>query len=51
MSDTRDQRKGLSPGDEAWDVFELDDEAAADPQPEYGDFWGEPDDDCDNGGW
>lgn len=30
--------------DEAWDVFELD-EDTAEPEPEYGDFWGELDDD------
>jgi len=30
--------------DDLWDAFELDDETA-DPQPEYGDFWGEPADD------
>lgn len=29
--------------DEVWDVFELDDETA-EPEPEYGDFWGEVDD-------
>ena len=27
--------------DEVWDVFRLDD---AEPEPEPGDFWGEPDD-------
>jgi len=30
--------------DELWEAFELDEETA-DPQPEYGDFWGVPDDD------
>ena len=29
--------------EDLWDAFELDDEMA-EPQPEYGDFWGEPDD-------
>lgn len=29
--------------DELWDVFELDEETA-EPEPQYGDFWGEPDD-------
>lgn len=29
--------------DDLWDAFERDDEMA-EPQPEYGDFWGEPDD-------
>lgn len=28
--------------EELWDAFESDDEMA-EPQPEYGDFWGEPD--------
>ena len=30
--------------DEAWDAFELD-EDTIEPEPEYGDFWGELDDD------
>lgn len=30
--------------DEAWDVFELD-EDTIEPEPAYGDFWGELDDD------
>jgi hypothetical protein len=37
---------GLTPvplGDEVWDAFELDDDSA-EPEPEYGDFWGEVDD-------
>ena len=38
-----------SPAEDPWDVFELDEEAL-EPEPEYGDFWGELDDDCDNGG-
>jgi hypothetical protein len=29
--------------DEVWDVFELD-EDTIEPEPEYGDFWGEVDD-------
>ena len=29
--------------DDFWDAFELDDEMP-DPQPEEGDFWGQPDD-------
>jgi hypothetical protein len=37
------------PLDDAWDVFELDDDVVAEPQPEYGDFWGVLDDDCDDG--
>jgi hypothetical protein len=35
--------------DDPWDVFEVD-EDAMEPEPEYGDFWGEFDDDCDVGG-
>ena len=31
------------PDDEVWDAFELDD-ALEDPEPEYGDFWPEADD-------
>ena len=31
------------PDDDVWDAFELDD-ALEDPQPEYGDFWPETDD-------
>lgn len=31
--------------DEFWDAFELDDERE-DPEPEYGDFWPEPDDEA-----
>ena len=50
MSRTSNARQSLSPLDDAWDVFELDDDLAADPEPEYGDFWGETDDDCDNRG-
>jgi len=30
--------------DEVWDAFELD-EDTVEPQPEYGDFWGELDED------
>jgi hypothetical protein len=37
------------PVDDPWDVFELDDDAA-EPEPEPGDFWGEPDDDSDDRG-
>jgi hypothetical protein len=48
MSNARDDRENLSPIEDPWDVFELDEEAA-EPEPEYGDFWGEQDDDCDNG--
>ena len=36
---------GLGPSrlwDDLWDAFERDDEMA-EPQPEYGDFWGQPD--------
>jgi hypothetical protein len=35
------------PTDDAWDAFLLDDETA-EPEPEPGDFWGEPEYDCDS---
>ena len=31
------------PDEHVWDAFELDD-ALEEPEPEYGDFWPEPDD-------
>jgi hypothetical protein len=31
-----------------WDAFDLDDELL-EPEPEPGDFWGEPNDDCPSG--
>jgi hypothetical protein len=34
------------PLDETWEVLKLD-EDTAEPEPEPGDFWGEPDDDRD----
>ena len=37
----------FGPADDLWDAFELDDDGV-EPEPEYGDFWGELDDDCDN---
>jgi len=49
--DDWDEWAAPTPGplqDDVWDAFELDDETA-DPQPEYGDFWGEPDDDEEPG--
>ena len=46
MPNARDRREASGPTDDPWDVFELDDEAA-EPEPDYGDFWGELDDDCD----
>ena len=49
MSDSPDKRTNLSPADDAWDVFELDDDVVAEPEPEYGDFWGVLDDDCNDG--
>ena len=45
---TRSVRTTL-PAEDPWEVFELDEEAL-EPEPEYGDFWGELDDDCDNRG-
>ena len=49
MHNANERPEGLRPVDEPWDVFELDDEAM-EPEPERGDFWGEVDDDYDNGG-
>jgi hypothetical protein len=45
-SDPRASMHRPSPpiADETWDVFELD-EDTIEPEPEYGDFWGELDDD------
>ena len=48
MSNATQPSAGIGPLDDAWDVFELDDEAV-EPEPEYGDFWGALDDDCDIG--
>jgi hypothetical protein len=45
---TRSVRTAL-PAEDPWDVFEIDEETL-EPEPEYGDFWGELDDDCQNGG-
>lgn len=36
------------PAEDPWDVFKLDDDWL-EPEPEYGDFWEELDDDCDIG--
>jgi hypothetical protein len=44
--DDLDEWDALGPSplwDDLWDAFELDDEMP-DPQPEEGDFWGQPDD-------
>jgi hypothetical protein len=49
MSDAHDNPETSTPPDDAWDVFELDDEAC-EPEPERGDFWEEVDDDYGNGG-
>jgi hypothetical protein len=49
MSDHCDNGEILGPAYDPWDVFELDDEAA-ESEPEYGDFWGELDDDYTCGG-
>jgi hypothetical protein len=48
VKDVHQTRECVGPADDPWDVFELDDEVA-EPEPEHGDFWGELDDDCDNG--
>ena len=49
MPNAHDKRMETRPADDPWDVFEVDDDVV-EPEPEYGDFWGELDDDCDNGG-
>lgn len=49
MPNLDSSRIGPPPAEDPWDVFELD-EGVAEPEPEYGDFWGELDDDCDDGG-
>ena len=49
MSNAHDRGNILGPVDDPWDVFALDDEVT-EAEPEYGDFWGEVDDDCDIGG-
>jgi hypothetical protein len=48
MKNVRQTRKCVGPADDPWDVFELDDEVV-EPEPVHGDFWGELDDDCNNG--
>ena len=48
MSNNPDKAEGPTPGDDSWDVFEIDD--LAEPEPEHGDFWGELDDEYDNRG-
>ena len=40
--------RGEKPVDDPWDVFDLDDDLL-EPEPEPGDFWGELDNDSDNG--
>ncbi len=49
MSNAPDQPETRTPPDDAWDVFELD-EDTCEPQPEQGDFWEEVDDDYRHGG-
>ena len=49
MPNAHDKPEDIGPADDPWDVFEVD-EDVVEPEPEYGDFWGELDDDCDNGG-
>jgi len=45
MTESFDPLLTPCPHDDPWDVFQLDDDAD-EPEPEYGDFWGEPDHDC-----
>jgi hypothetical protein len=47
MTNRRDEQTERAFSEDPWAVFELDDDVA-EPEPEYGDFWGEVDDDCDN---
>jgi hypothetical protein len=42
------KQEDFGPAGDPWEVFELDDDVEAEPEPEYGDFWGDLDDDCDN---
>jgi hypothetical protein len=49
MSNADGSHGKTRPAEDPWDVFELDEEVV-EPEPECGDFWGELDDDCDNGG-
>jgi hypothetical protein len=47
---SRGRQHDLTIADDPWDVFELDNDLEAEPEPEYGDFWGELNDDSDNCG-
>jgi hypothetical protein len=47
MSNAIDQSDVFCPVEDPWDVFIMD-EDNVDCEPEYGDFWGVPDDDSDN---
>lgn len=47
MSQHHAARESSTPSEAIWDAFELDD--LSEPEPEYGDFWGELDDDYDIG--
>jgi hypothetical protein len=47
MMNTHEKPSVFCPVEDPWDVFIMD-EYDVDCEPEYGDFWGEPDDDCDN---
>jgi hypothetical protein len=48
MPNAHEKRPEIEPND-PWDAFELEDDIV-EPEPEYGDFWGEQDDDCDYAG-
>jgi hypothetical protein len=47
---SRGRQHDLTIADDPWDVFELDGDVEAEPEPEHGDFWGELNDDSDNCG-
>lgn len=49
MATAYKKRSDRPSADDPWDVFEVDDDSL-EPEPEYGDFWGELDDDCDISG-
>jgi hypothetical protein len=48
MSNAHDKQESFDSGSDSWEVFEADYELM-EPEPERGDFWGELDDDFDNG--
>jgi len=49
MSNAYDHPEARTSAEDAWDVFELDDEMC-EPEPERGDFWEEMEDDYGHAG-